>query len=187
LPDENKVCNFCGSSDNLKKFDTSPNFYCSLNHFQEYWKSHGLQQVASHEALSAQEILKITEQDNVFIKNLPDDSNEANYQKRLKIIEERIILLKQLEQSARLSQRNMAKELHVMAEKRDGDRTRRYRQQGVSSDVELKEKRLSKIERMILSWRKMNLADDFIAEKLSVSTGGKYSTDQIKGIMKGLK
>lgn len=180
------VCNFCGSKDNLKKFDTTGNWYCSLNHFQEYWRSHGLQAIGSHEALSAQEILKITEQENTFIKYLPDDSSEVGYQKRLKIIEERIVLLKQLEQSARLSQRMMSKELHVMAEKRDGERTKRYRQQGVSSDVELKEKRLGKVERMILAWRKMNLADDFIAEKLSVATGAKYTPDQIKEMMKGL-
>jgi len=187
LPEENKVCNFCGSSDNLKKFDTSPNHYCSLQHFQDYWKAHGLQAIASHEMLSAQEILKITEQDNVFIRNLPDDSNEVNYQKRLKIIEERILLLKQLEQSARLSQRNLAKELHVMAEKRDGERTKRYRQQGVSSDVEIKEKRLGKLERMILSWRKMGLTDDFIADKIILALGGKYTIEQVKEVMKGLK
>lgn len=172
-----KSCAFCGSIDDITKlrtFDLTGRWFCSLSHFQEYYKEHNSNTVkVSHDMLNAQEILKITDQENAFNRALEDYDDE----RKLKCIEDRILTLKRLQESIRLSEIIQTKHKMKIREKQESEKTERYRKEGCNSDLELKEKRVSMLGRRIMSYKKMNMKDEQIIILLTSIT--KFSREEI--------
>jgi hypothetical protein len=180
MTEEIKQCIQCESKENLKAFDMTGRLFCSLDHFQQFYKAHNTNNaVQSHEQLNIQDILGINEQDNAFIKALPEDNARA-----LKIIETRILDLQRLQQSMRLSEMTLKKHHMKIREREESNKVERYRKEGCNSDLELKEKRVSLLGKKIISYKKMNMSDEQIINILTSIT--KFSRDEIMKEMKEL-
>jgi hypothetical protein len=175
MPTETKKCIFCEKETNLRNFDLSGNLFCNLSCFQEYHKlRNSNNQTESHEHLQIEDILRIQKDENVFLANLPEDS-----EKQLKIITKRIEDMARVAEAMRQSTIILKKHVMKIRDTQESEKTERYRKQGVNSDLELKEKRLSKTQKMIASYKKMNLSLEQIINMMLELTVGKMTREEI--------
>lgn len=179
--DTNKQCMYCEKTDGLVKFDSTGNWFCSLVHFQEYHKARNINNAnQSHDQINSQQILNITQEDNAFIKSLKDKPTED----QLQIIQTRITQLVQLQQTMRLSEMNLKKRVMNIRDLQESDKVERYRKAGCNSDLELKEKKLSKLGKMLVMYKKMNMSADKIVEVMTSIS--KFSREEILKELKAL-
>lgn len=181
---EEKICTYCGNNEeqchkqfgdnsSIHAFDTTGKLFCHLTCFQKFYEENNLNnQCQSHEQLTTQDILRINEQENSFIKNLPED-----LERQLKIISERIITLQRLQESIRQSEIILKKHVMKINGQQESIKTERYRKAGVNSDLELKDKKLNKMQTMIQRYKKMNMSLEIVINIMT--TISKFTRDEI--------
>lgn len=182
MPEVDKTCDYCGAPDAKIKSGLSDRYFCSIEHFRQFYKEHNSNDVIkSHELLSAAQILNLEVEDLAFQKEI----ESLTYDEKLKVINLRIEDLIRLQQRYKAVEFKMRHHVMNIREKQESEKTERYRQFGVNSDLELKNKRVSLIEKRITSYRKSNLSDDWILDTLKKTTG--QSEEVIKSIMEEIK
>ena len=182
MDNDKKICIHCGAPDAKLRPDLTGRYFCSLDHFQQYYKEHNANdKVESHELLTATQILSIQEEDLSFTKEIENLNDED----KLKVITSRIEDVMRLQQRYKAVEFQLRKHTLSIRERQESEKTERYRKYGVNSDRELKEKHFGIIEKRVISYRKMNMSEENILSILKATTGKDEA--MIKSIMEEVK
>ena len=182
MPDD--ICIIEGCDKPGKQFDLSGRTFCSLQHYQEYWQKYGTPNFPSHEQLNAQQILKLTEENNAFVQQLDISSSEGRINTR-KTIEQRILQCDQMISAFRSTKEHHRRFLIQVQEKEEEQEVQRARATGTNTPQQAVEKGFGIVRRNIISWRKMNMNDDMILSRLKMMTS--FSEERLKEEMEKLK
>ena len=170
--------------DKVQSFDLTGRLFCSLETFQKFYQEKNQNNLieSTHDELFRAQLLDRQRSDDSFIKDLEVKSIDE----RKKIIESTILDLQRIQKLIRESELSMAKHLMILKDSVESEKTERYRKAGVNSDVELKEKKLSKMQKMITSYKKMNMSLELVIETILLASQGKITREQIISEWEGL-